>query len=110
MKLWLDEQISPYLAPWIERVFGVTFHSVVDLPVNSADDLDIFLAARTAHATIVTKDSDFLEWTRRLGTPPQVVWLTCGNRSNVAMKEILSLRLRAALDLIRAGDPVVEIK
>jgi predicted nuclease of predicted toxin-antitoxin system len=107
--LWLDEQISPFLAPWIATECGVECVSVVDLPVDRASDHSIFIAARALGAIIVTKDSDFLDLVFRLGPPPQVVWLTCGNRSNLEMKSLLVPSLLNGLNLLEAGEPVVEI-
>jgi predicted nuclease of predicted toxin-antitoxin system len=31
---------------------------------------------------IMTKDSDFVDLVCRLGVPPQILWLTCGNVTN----------------------------
>ncbi|MFO0800619.1 MAG: hypothetical protein U0804_24410 [Gemmataceae bacterium] len=45
----------------------------------------------------------------RHGTPPQVLWLRCGNTSNAALRALLSRELPAALVRIAAGDPVVEL-
>jgi predicted nuclease of predicted toxin-antitoxin system len=44
-----------------------------------------------------------------LGSPPQVIWLTCGNTSNVRLKEILKQTLAKAIDLLQAGESIVEI-
>ncbi|MDF5718318.1 MAG: DUF5615 family PIN-like protein [Rhizonema sp. NSF051] len=30
---------------------------------------------------MITKDSDFVDLVDRLGTPPQIIWLTCGDTS-----------------------------
>ena len=49
---------------------------------RDASDKDIFAAARAAQAVILTKDRDFVDMAMILGTPPQVIWLTCGNTSN----------------------------
>jgi predicted nuclease of predicted toxin-antitoxin system len=37
----------------------------------------------------MTKDSDFVDLVERLGPPPQIIWLTCGNTSNLRLREIL---------------------
>jgi predicted nuclease of predicted toxin-antitoxin system len=50
---WLDKQISPLLAPWIEEQFGVQCVSVVNLPVDRASDEEIFFSARESKAIIV---------------------------------------------------------
>jgi predicted nuclease of predicted toxin-antitoxin system len=82
MKLWLDEHISPQLAPWITQNFPVEAVAVRDLALGSAGDREIFDAARKAGAVVLTKDADFVALVERFGQPPQVVWLTCGNTSN----------------------------
>jgi len=107
--IWLDEQISPFLAPWIEQQFGITCSSVTILPVDRGADLAIFLAARGAGAIVISKDSDFVDLAQRLGTPPPIIRLRMGNCSNTTMRLILSARLQDALDLIEAGEPIVEL-
>ncbi len=57
----------------------------------------------------MTKDSDFVDLVDRLGAPPQIIWLTCGNTSNARLQEILSLVLPEALELLRSGAKLVEI-
>jgi len=57
----------------------------------------------------MTKDSDFLVLLDRVGPPPQILWITCGNTSNVRLKEVLKASLPRALDLLRQGERLVEI-
>ena len=110
MKIWLDAQLSPALVRWIEDVFGLETYAVQADPVMvSAKDTEIFHAARAAGAVVMTKDRDFVELLERFGPPPQVIWVTCGNTSNRAMKHIRSTSLPVALDLIRSAEPLVEI-
>ena len=45
----------------------------------------------------------------RLGVPPQIIWLTCGNTSSARLREILGSVLPAALELLRSGEHLVEI-
>ena len=42
-------------------------------------------------------------------TPPQIIWITYGNTSNAALKEILSKNLHNALRLLESGEPLVAI-
>lgn len=58
----------------------------------------------------MTKDSDFVDLVDRLGVPPQIIWLTCGNTSNARLREILSLTLPEALEILSSGERLVEIK
>ena len=66
-------------------------------------------AAWQAGAIVMTKDSDFAEMVERLGPPPPVIWLTCGNTSNAALRGLLKPTLPKALNLISKGDKLVEI-
>ena len=67
------------------------------------------MSARQASAIMLTKDADFVELVERLGPPPQVIWLTCGNTSNAALRTILQSALPKALELLRQGERLVEI-
>jgi predicted nuclease of predicted toxin-antitoxin system len=42
MKVWLDAQLPPALAPWISSTFGVVCHVVRDLGLRDADDQMFF--------------------------------------------------------------------
>jgi predicted nuclease of predicted toxin-antitoxin system len=57
----------------------------------------------------MTKDSDFDEIVERVGPPPSVIWLTCGNTSNAALRVLLKATLPRAVELINKGDSLVEI-
>lgn len=72
--------------------------------------MKIWIDAQLSPVIVMTKDRDFVDLVNRLGTPPQVIWLTCGNTSNPRLKEILNNTLVDALTLIDSGDAVVEIR
>lgn len=110
MIVWIDAQLSPALAAWIRETFGFEAHAVRDLGLRDAKDLEIFLAAREAQAIVLTKDIDFIDLLHRLGPPPLIVWLTCGNTSNSRLRAILNGRLLQALELLARGESVVEIR
>jgi predicted nuclease of predicted toxin-antitoxin system len=74
--VWLDAQLSPHLADWLSRRFGINAIAVRHLQLRDASDQDIFNAARAANAVVLTKDSDFVRLLERHGPPPRVVWLT----------------------------------
>jgi predicted nuclease of predicted toxin-antitoxin system len=107
--LWIDAQLSPALARWISETFGVAPQAVRDLGLREAKDLIIFHAAREAGAVIMSKDSDFVLLLERFGPPPQVLWVTCGNTSNVRMREILLKSFPEARTRLEQGEPLVEI-
>lgn len=109
MTIWLDAQLPPSAAAWIESTFGVECRAVRELGLRDAKDPSIFLAARDAGAVVMTKDQDFVELLKRLGPPPMVIWVTCGNTSNARLREILARLLPSALRLIESGESLVEI-
>lgn len=77
--------------------------------MRDAQDLDIFQAARAANAVIMTKDSDFIDLVCRLGTPPQILWLTCGNVTNRNLRRLLTATLPEAIEQLQQGEMIVEI-
>lgn len=54
----------------------------------------------------MTKDSDLV---CRLGTPPQILWLTCGNVTHRNLRQLLSEIFFSALAELAKGERVVEI-
>ena len=109
MKFWIDAQLSPRLAPWISEQFGVQAMAVRDLGLRDATDQAIFNAARVAQAVVITKDRDFVEIVERLGIPPQVIWITCGNTSNARLRVLLEATFTQAVQLLETGERLVEI-
>jgi predicted nuclease of predicted toxin-antitoxin system len=77
--------------------------------MRNAKDPVIFKAAREAAAVVMSKDEDFRLLVERLGPPLQVLWETCWNTSNARLREILTKSLPPALELLRRGEPLVEI-
>jgi predicted nuclease of predicted toxin-antitoxin system len=82
---------------------------VAELGLLSADDRDIFSLAREAGAIVVTKDSDFVLLQERLGSPPSIVWLTCGNVANRDLKSLIEKTWAGVRSLLAAGETLVEV-
>jgi predicted nuclease of predicted toxin-antitoxin system len=109
MTIWVDAHLSPAIATWITSTFGITALALRDLGLRDAEDTDIFGAAKAQRVIFITKDSDFVDLVDRLGSPPQIIWLTCGNTSNARLQEILTMNLPKALELLGTGEVLVEI-
>ena len=109
MIIWLDAQISPSIATWIQDHFSINAIPIRDLDLLQADDYTVFNAAKVNKAVILTKDKDFLYFQQQLGAPPSIIWLTCGNTSNNRLKGILEKSLSNAIQLIESGDVFIEI-
>ena len=109
MKLWLDAQLPPAIAPWIASTFGVECEHVRETELAQAEDLKIFQTVRIAGHVIVSKDEDFSDLVTRLGPPPQILWLRVGNLTNRALQEYFAAAMLQALELLEAGEPLVEM-
>ena len=109
MIIWVDAQLSPAIATWISETFGRTALALRDIGLRDAEDTEIFEAAKAQSVILIAKDSDFVDLVNRLDSPPQIIWLTCGNTSNTRLREILSATLLKALELLQSGEALVEI-
>lgn len=109
MTYWVDAQLPPQLADWISWTFKVEAYALRDLGLRDAEDEVIFQQARQQGVVIISKDSDFVEMVLRLGTPPQLLWVTCGNVTNSRLQSILTQVFPKAQTLLEAGEAVVEI-
>ena len=109
MKIWIDAQLPPTLAQWIRESFGLEASASRDLGLRDAKDSEIFTAAQVENAIIMTKDSDFVDLVCRLGSPPKILWLTCGNVTNRNLRKILTVTLLDALEQLDRGEEIVEI-
>ena len=109
MKFWLDAQLPPTLAKFLSEEFNVQADPLRELGMRDADDMEVFEKARDKNVTIISKDSDFVELVQRLGSPPQLLWVTCGNVSNKHMRHIFTKLFPDALSMLREGEAIVEI-
>ncbi|PSQ97387.1 MAG: hypothetical protein BRD55_02855 [Bacteroidetes bacterium SW_9_63_38] len=55
--MWIDAQLSPALAVWINRNYeGIEAKSVRAIGLRDADDQEIYQAAREAEVVMMSKD------------------------------------------------------
>ena len=110
MIFWLDGHISPDVAQWLGVRFKVVVKTLREIGLRDEDDAVVFKAGRQfGRIVIVTKDEDFAEFVRRQGSPPQLLWLRCGNLTTIELQTLLSRRFAEALAALERGDPIVEI-
>ncbi len=109
MTLWLDAQLPPQIASWIQQTLAIKAIALRDIGLRDATDRTIFDAAKKANTVLVSKDSDFVELVIRLGAPPKLIWLTCGNVSNTALQALFSTKLQEAIRHLDSGESVVEL-
>ena len=109
MKFWLNANLSPRLARWIEAKINCECKTIGELGLINETDQVLFMKAREANAVVITKDSDFREMVLRLGAPPQVLWVTTGNTSTKFLISVFEKALPEALKHLQTGSPLVEI-
>lgn len=109
MKIWIDAQLSPLPLPDGLTQFLTPKRLPRDLNLRGAEDEKIFLAAKKEHAVVMIKDSDFVLLLDYFGSPPKIIWLTCGNTSSASLKEILTKHLSQAIEFLERGEDLVEI-
>ncbi len=99
----------PQLASWLGETINVEAYALRDLQLRDAEDSEIFQAAQQRNVVIISKDSDFVDMVLRLGAPPQLLWVTCGNVTNHRLQELLLKLFPRAQDLLDKGEMVVEL-
>ncbi|MBP3193056.1 DUF5615 family PIN-like protein [Natronogracilivirga saccharolytica] len=110
MKLFIDAQISPAIAAWINRTYDdIKAVSARSVDLQFAKDAEIYTYAKQNGYVILSKDDDFLNQLEKHGSPPALIWITSGNTSNARMREILTSSLPKVKSLIEKGEPIVEI-
>lgn len=111
MTIWVDAQLSPSIAAWINRNYpDLNSKSVYSLQLRAATDKEIFLRAKIENVVIMSKDLDFIDLLKTFGPPPQVIWITTGNTSNLNLCKILERTLMQAIKFLKTGEPLVEIR
>jgi predicted nuclease of predicted toxin-antitoxin system len=110
MTIWIDAQISPFIALWINSNFPkLNAQSLRSLGLRDAKDYDVFQEARRAGVILMSKDQDFVKLIELHSTPPKLIWITCGNTSNAALCEILQAALPQAIELLNSNENIIEI-
>ena len=106
----MDAQLSPAIVAWINRTFDdIEAESVRSLGLRDATDVEIFEKEKMEDVIVLSKDDDFIQLIEHRGTPPKLIWITCGNTSNAKMREILSKTLLKAKELLESDESIVEI-
>jgi predicted nuclease of predicted toxin-antitoxin system len=107
---WLDAHLSDDLAAWLGSRYKIVVKPIRELGLRDAKDPALFQAAkRFANIVVVTKDDDFAEMVERLGSPPQVVWLTVGNLTTLELQAVLAKVFDKVIERLSSGETIVEV-
>lgn len=82
MRVLIDANFSYSACAWIAAVSDVDVQTLRDAKPSGVEDEVIVEAWRKPGSVLLTKDRDFVDVVIRLGPPPAVIWLTCGNAKN----------------------------
>lgn len=99
MKLLFDQNLSPSLAHLLGDYFPESTH-VSDIGLDTASDALLWEYARKHDYCIVSKDSDFTDWSLLYGHPPGFVWIRLGNCST---SSIATRLIEKREDVMRIG-------
>ena len=108
MRFLIDAQLPPRLAHRLNELGHEAIH-VFDIGLATATDGDIWNAALTRDAILITKDRDFVTWRVARRDGPTIIWLRFGNCDT----DTLIKRVTGALDQIAVaverGETVIEV-
>jgi len=110
VKFLVDAQLPPALAQWLREAGHDAIH-VDDLGLCEAPDEVIWERALGTDSVILTKDEDF---PARAAQPtsapaPVIVWLRIGNSTNTGLRAWFEVRLPSIIQLLAAGDRLVQV-
>lgn len=109
MNFVVDAQLPPGLVRWLADKGHAAEH-VQELGLHDAEDIAIWNHAVSVSAVIVTKDEDFAERAARTQGAPTIVWLRIGNSTNQALFKWLEPRWSEIIELIEAGNRLIEVR
>jgi predicted nuclease of predicted toxin-antitoxin system len=78
MKLLFDHNLSPRLVNRLSDLYPHSDH-LFNLGLDKAEDSVVWQYAHDNEFIIVTKDSDFSEFSLVRGFPPKIIWIRIGN-------------------------------
>jgi len=88
VKLLLDENLSPRLAPVLSEIYPGS-QAVRECALLGASDTEIWRYTQENGFVIVSKDSDFAQRSFVFGSPPKVIWLRIGNCTTMRVDFVL---------------------
>jgi predicted nuclease of predicted toxin-antitoxin system len=104
----IDAQLPPRLADWLSERGHVAEH-VNRIGLGAAGDSAIWQHMIRCRTTLLTKDEDFVALARENPSGPQVVWVRIGNISNHSLWRALDSRLDEIVQLLDAGERIIEV-
>jgi predicted nuclease of predicted toxin-antitoxin system len=111
-EIWLDCNISPIIAKWLQEHTNYIVKSSFILNLYGLSDEGIYNLAKENEKKIIliSKDSDLPQLINRFGTPPKLINLQLGNTDNKVLFNFLLKNLPEALkSLIDDNASIVDL-
>jgi predicted nuclease of predicted toxin-antitoxin system len=109
VRFLIDAQLPPGLARLLSDHGHVAEH-VRGVGLGGASDRDLWRYALEHDAVLVTKDEDFPAMVPLGGSSPDIVWVRVGNTRRRALLEWFELLIGRIVELVAAGNRVVELR
>jgi predicted nuclease of predicted toxin-antitoxin system len=109
LRFLVDAQLPPGLARRLEASGHEAIH-LHDVMNPEATDMEVASEANRRQAILVSKDEDFADLSQRgiLVTP--LLWIRCGNVTNVRLWQVLEPLLPTIEGAFASGDRIVEVR
>jgi predicted nuclease of predicted toxin-antitoxin system len=108
VRFLVDAQFPPSLAELLREGGHEAAHVFDSLAPNARDQV-IWPFALERGYVLVTKDEDFVEWSRLRQPAPPVVWLRIGNVKKAALRAKLEPLLPDIVRRLEAGETLIEV-
>lgn len=109
MRFLVDAQLPPALAQMLSAHGHLAEH-VTDIGPADAPDRELWLYAVEHEAVLITKDEDFPNMLVLGGAAPALVWVRVGNTRRRALIEWFEPLIDRIVELIEAGNGLVELR
>lgn len=112
IEFWIDLNLPPKMVNWLRDEFNVAAKSFKELGFEVTEDAVIYkiAAQKSTIIIITTKDIDFINLQKDLGSPPKILYLNVGNISNKQLKEIIQKNFKEVIHLFtETNNLLVEI-
>jgi predicted nuclease of predicted toxin-antitoxin system len=107
VKFLIDAQLPPVLQRVMEREGFEAFHAK-DLGLAPSEDHEIRDYALANDLVVISKDDDFTAYALEPHNL-KVIWVRTGNCKNKLLIEVLLANLPACIELVAAGNSLIEI-
>lgn len=109
MRFLVDANLPQALCGWLTGKGHEATH-VLEIALAQADDPDIWRAASSLNAVVVSKDEDFADLVRSGAQGSAVVWMRTGNGTNRQLFAYLEAVWPLVEERLSFGDRLVEIR